>query len=176
MEAITDPFHVSFVFKSKTHYGFWNICNGCSPFFHRKEKRGLECPDFNGRHENNCICIRNLNIWPDFMCVCFYKNSKCFWHQQGNSASFLVRPVARWLWLCKCAEEHSDPGFDRVETERYAGEKLCWCEWESLWVAQPVTALSITGAECKACQEVFTLMMKSKKSLKLGKTVLGLLG
>lgn len=47
---------------------------------------------------------------------------------------------------------------------------------ESLWVARPATALSITGAECKACQQVFTLMMESKKSLKLVKAILGLLG
>lgn len=47
---------------------------------------------------------------------------------------------------------------------------------ESLWVARPATALSITGAECKACQQVFALMMESKKSLKLVKAILGLLG
>lgn len=43
-------------------------------------------------------------------------------------------------------------------------------------VAQPAAALSVTGGECRVCQRVFTPMVKSRKSLKLGKTILGLLG
>lgn len=103
------------------------------------------------------------------MHIYFDKNSKCFWQQRRNLASLLMRPIAGWLWTCRSAEKILKPGSLPTQRLRNVLAESQAAEREPLWVSNlPL------HCQYKTCLQVLVLMMKSKKSLKLGSTLLGL--